>query len=70
MAALAESESSYEEEYPYSNSFKAPTSMKSRDGSLNEHSSGSPLGDCGRMICGTKKSQDKFMRRTVRDPNR
>ena len=71
MAALAEDDSSYEEDYSAPTSFKAPTSMMSRDGTLNEHTSGSPLGDCSRMIWGSRsKRPDKFMKKIMRDPNK
>ena len=67
LAALAGTDSS-EEDFSAFNSFKAPTSMRSRasrDSSLNEHSSLSPY------WCGGDDSaqQRRFMKKITSDPN-
>ena len=70
MAALADNSSSNEEDYSGLNSYKAPTSMRSREGSVNEHSADNPLGTCGKIFCGGGSSKPhRYVRRVVSDPN-
>lgn len=71
LAALAGSDSSYDDDYSAVNSAKTPNSMRSREGSVNEHSAGSPMMDCGRMFCGTgsSKKPGKIFKRVIKDPN-
>ena len=50
LAALAGSDSSYDDDYSAVNSAKTPNSMRSREGSVNEHSASSPMMDCRRIF--------------------
>ena len=71
LAALNASDSSFDDDYSAVNSAKTPNSMRSREGSVNEHSAGSPVMDCGRIFCGSggSKKPGKIFRRVIKDPN-
>ena len=71
MAALNASDSSYDDDYSAVNSAKTPNSMRSREGSVNEHSVASPVIDCGRAFCGSSGSRKpgKIFKRIIKDPN-
>ena len=71
LAALTGSDSSFDDDYSAVNSTKTPNSMRSREGSVNEHSAGSPVIDCGRFLCGSgsSKKPNKVFKRVIKDPN-